>query len=77
MLPRGGGSVCGFDPSTGSGFENKLTTLSYLTPKLVTTRLSGAQIGEQAVETLLQRIKKPDMPQITCMLKPELLIQEA
>ena len=57
--------------------DPNIAALRYLTPKLVTTRLSGAQIGEQAVETLLQRIKKPDMPQITCMLKPKLLIPEA
>lgn len=51
-----------------------IPTLRYLTPEMVTTRLSGAELGEQAVEILLQRIKKTDMPRITCMLKPNLLI---
>lgn len=48
----------------------------HLIPEPVTTRLFSDQIGKQAVEILLLRIKNPDMPQITCMLKPELVIPE-
>lgn len=43
-----------------------------LTPEPVTIRIFSKRIGRQAVELLLQRIKNPDMPQLTCTLKPEL-----
>lgn len=43
-----------------------------LTPAPVTIRIFSKRIGRQAVEMLLQRIKNPDMPQLTCTLKPQL-----
>lgn len=43
-----------------------------LTPEPATIRIFSKRIGRQAVELLLQRIKNPDMPQLTCTLKPEL-----
>ncbi len=46
----------------------------HLDPAPITTRLFSRQIGKQAVEVLLQRLKNPDMPQMTCSLKPQLLI---
>jgi DNA-binding LacI/PurR family transcriptional regulator len=36
-----------------------------LTPEPVTIRIFSKRIGRQAVELLLQRIKNPDMPQLT------------
>ncbi len=45
-----------------------------LSPAPITIRIFSKQIGLQAVEALLQRIKNPDMPQITCLLKPRLEI---
>ena len=48
----------------------------HLDPMPTTIRIFSPQIGKQAVETLLQRIKNPDMPQLTCALKPELVIPE-
>jgi len=46
----------------------------HLDPIPAMIRIFSQQIGKQAVETLLQRIKNPDMPQITCSLKPKLLL---
>ena len=46
----------------------------HLDPMPATIRIFSPQIGRQAIETLLQRIKNPDMPQVTCSLKPELVI---
>jgi DNA-binding LacI/PurR family transcriptional regulator len=43
-----------------------------LSPAPVTIRIFSNNIGQQAVELLLQRIKTPDMPQLTCSLKAEL-----
>lgn len=48
-----------------------------LTPEPVTIRIFSKRIGRQAVELLLQRIKNPDMPQLTCTLKPKLQIPAA
>jgi DNA-binding LacI/PurR family transcriptional regulator len=43
-----------------------------LSPAPVTIRIFSKNIGRQAVELLLLRIKNPDMPQITSLLKPQL-----
>jgi DNA-binding LacI/PurR family transcriptional regulator len=43
-----------------------------LSPAPVPIRIFSKNIGQQAVELLLQRIKNPDMPQLTCALKPKL-----
>jgi DNA-binding LacI/PurR family transcriptional regulator len=43
-----------------------------LSPAPVTIRIFSKNIGQQAVELLLQRIKNPYMPQLTCALKPKL-----
>jgi LacI family transcriptional regulator len=48
-----------------------------LSPAPVTIRIFSKNIGKQAVELLLQRIKNPDMPQLTCTLKPELELPKA
>lgn len=48
----------------------------YMDPTPVTIRIFSQHIGRQAVETLLLRIKNPDMPPITCLLKPQLIIPE-
>ena len=48
-----------------------------LSPAPVTIRIFSKNIGKQAVELLLQRIKNPDMPQLTCSLKPQLELPEA
>lgn len=48
-----------------------------LSPAPVTIRIFSKKIGRQAVELLLQRIKNPDMPQLTCLLKPQLELPEA
>ncbi|QHI70625.1 LacI family DNA-binding transcriptional regulator [Tichowtungia aerotolerans] len=46
----------------------------HLDPMPATIQIFSRDIGKQAVEMLLQRVKNPDMPQITCALKPQLLI---
>jgi len=48
-----------------------------LSPIPVTIRIFSKKIGRQAVELLLQRIKNPDMPQMTCLLKPQLELPNA
>lgn len=45
-----------------------------LSPPPVTIRIFSKNIGQQAVELLQQRIKNPDMPQLTCLMKPRLEI---
>jgi len=47
-----------------------------LSPAPVTIRIFSKNIGKQAVELLLQRIKNPEMPQLTCSLKPQLELPE-
>lgn len=46
----------------------------HLDPSPASIRIFATNIGKQAVEMLLQRIKNLDMPQITAALKPELVI---
>lgn len=46
----------------------------YLNPQPASIHIFDQQIGKHAVQALLWRIKTPDMPQITCSLKPKLLI---
>lgn len=48
-----------------------------LNPTPVTIRIFSKKIGQQAVELLLQRIKNPNMPQLTCTLKPRLQLPTA
>ena len=43
-----------------------------LSPAPATIRIFSKNIGQQAVELLLQRIKNPEMPQLTCTLKPQI-----
>ena len=42
--------------------------------KPVTIRIFSQQIGTQANEVLRQRINNPNMPQLTCRLKPQLIL---
>lgn len=45
-----------------------------LDPEPVTIRIFSKEIGRQAFEILMLRLKSPNMPQLTCMLKPQLEI---
>jgi LacI family transcriptional regulator len=57
--------------------DDNICSQHLLDPKPTTIRIFSRQIGQQAVEMLLQRIKNPDMPQLTCALKPQLIIPNA
>lgn len=46
-------------------------------PKPVTIDIFSKEIGKEAVDLLLKRSNHPDKPQITCSLKPELIIPRA
>jgi LacI family transcriptional regulator len=54
--------------------DANICSQQHLVPAPVTIRIFSQRIGKQAVETLLLRIKNPDMPQTTCFLKPQLII---
>lgn len=54
--------------------DDNICSQYLLDPKPATIRIFSQQIGQQAVEMLLQRIKNPDMPQLTCALKPQLIV---
>ncbi len=56
--------------------DDNICSQHLLDPKPATIRIFSRQIGKQAVEMLLQRIRNPDMPQLTCSLKPQLIIPE-
>ncbi|MFA5687611.1 MAG: LacI family DNA-binding transcriptional regulator [Kiritimatiellales bacterium] len=46
----------------------------HMSPDPVKIRIFSKQIGQMAVEALLLRIRKPNMPNITHLIKPELVI---
>lgn len=48
-----------------------------LSPAPVTIRIFSKEIGQQAVELLLQRIANPDMAQMTCLIEPQLQMPAA
>lgn len=48
-----------------------------LSPAPVTIRILSKEIGQQAVELLLQRIANPDTAQMTCLIEPQLQMPAA
>lgn len=54
--------------------DGNLCSRYHMDPKPVTIRIFSQQIGSQAIELLLQRINNPSMPQVTCLLKPQLIL---
>lgn len=54
--------------------DKNLCSQHHLDPDPVTIRIFSNEIGKLAVAVLLQRIKNTSMPQVTCSLKPELII---
>ncbi len=48
----------------------------YCNPEPVTIDIHSKRIGELAFETMIWRLKNPDRPTVTCMLKPSLVIPE-
>ncbi len=53
--------------------DEKFCSQYHLVPKPATIQIFSREIGKQAVETLLQRIKTPNVPQITSLIKPALI----
>ncbi|AEC17541.1 substrate-binding domain-containing protein [Gallibacterium anatis] len=54
------------------GYDN-IMLAQYLTPPLTTIHQPKAELGKLAVETLLERIKSPDLEYKTTMLQPQLI----
>ena len=54
------------------GYDN-IMLAQYLTPPLTTIHQPKAELGKLAVETLLERIKSPDLKYKTTMLQPQLI----
>lgn len=54
------------------GYDN-IMLAQYLTPPLTTIHQPKAELGKLAVETLLERIKLPDLEYKTTMLQPQLI----
>ena len=54
------------------GYDN-IMLARYLTPPLTTIHQPKAELGKLAVETLLERIKSPDLEYKTTMLQPQLI----
>ncbi|OBX08067.1 substrate-binding domain-containing protein [Gallibacterium genomosp. 3] len=58
------------------GYDNIMLS-QYLTPPLTTIHQPKAELGELAVETLLQRIKSPQQEYKTLMLEPQLIWRQS
>ncbi|HJF74803.1 MAG TPA: substrate-binding domain-containing protein [Gallibacterium anatis] len=54
------------------GYDN-IMLAQYLTPPLTTIHQPKAELGKLAVETLLERIKSPNLEYKTTMLQPQLI----
>ncbi len=50
--------------------------VQHMNPEPIKIRIFSQQIGRQAIEILMLRIKNPDVPQTTCFLKPQLIIPQ-
>lgn len=59
-----------------AGFDD-VRYASLLTPPLTTMRQPCAALGEAAVETMLGRLRKPDMPARRVLLRAELIVRQS